>query len=213
MEEESEEWADERSNQSLLKEIVIENSVSGVWESAKKEWTLLYIYDKKNLCICRHDIFENCVIQNKENGNELTVGNVCINQFKEDCLIVEEKARSCLKKIRTNPNKSKANEQLLELAVRTGVLSIAEKEYYMKITKKGKNSRNKFDKEHEKYDSVAHDARTRFNRLICLGFASNRPKCECGVLAKPRHKHTYFYGCVNWNPDGVDCCKFTKSAF
>jgi len=196
----------EGGDHSKLREVVIANSTSDTWVGAKAEWKLLFIYDADGACVCGHAIVENCVIENKLNANQLIVGNVCVNQFQEDELAVEGKARSSLRKVRANPTGCKANKALLGLALRLGILSHSEWNWYSKQTQ-GKGSRTRYA---EGGDPAALAFRTKINRLILLGFCADRPKCNCGEYAKPRqnsHNQTYFYSCARW-PNG---CAFTKT--
>ena len=69
------------SNRNQFEQIIIKNSNSKTYWEAVKEWTPSGVGYCSNNCICGHYIMENCFIRNYLNGNELVVGNVCINQF------------------------------------------------------------------------------------------------------------------------------------
>jgi len=58
----------ERSDQQLLRQVVISNSEADNGIEAKTEWRLITIFDNPNNCICNHAILENCVIKNRNNG-------------------------------------------------------------------------------------------------------------------------------------------------
>jgi hypothetical protein len=207
---------DEESNQKELQRRVIKLSESDLWTEAKTEWILLYIYDKENHCACGHRIYENCVIKNVKTEAKLIVGNVCINQFKEDELHVEPSARQSLKKLIDDPGNTFANAHLLSVALRTGILSKAEHtEYSKKTTGPGKLNRynpSKYDggTQNEQYNTERL-FRAKINGLIVLGFSAQRPECTCGLYTKPRqnsHNKSFFYSCVLW-PNG---CDFTQNA-
>lgn len=72
------------SNEYKLKEEIIALSESKVWTQAKLEWELDYIYfeDEPETCLCgKTPIIEVCVLKNRRNGNNATVGNVCVKKF------------------------------------------------------------------------------------------------------------------------------------
>ena len=185
----------EQSDQSKLREIVISRSEADNWPEAKAEWQLMTIYDKWSRCICGHRIKENCVIKNKENSNELVVGNDCINHFKEDNLHVKESCRRSLQRLQSNLT-AKAHTDLIDLAVKLNILSNAEGEYY----KRSKSKEN----------------RLKINHIVLYGFSANRPRCKCDRFAKPRQNNndkSYFYSCASgfrennaWNKG----CGFSK---
>lgn len=191
----------ENSDQKRLRRKVIENSFADDWESAKTEWELISIYDKDNECICRHKIVENCVIRNRNNANELIVGNVCVNQFKEAELSVPHSCRRSLKQLqlrrrnpdvpkanRANPDVPKANRALIDVAVRLKILSENEGKWY------GKAATNSSMREKKM------EFRRKINSLILMGFTDERPECHCGELAKPRQNSStkeFFYSCYH----------------
>lgn len=157
--------AGESSDQQLLQRIVIENSEAGDWIEAKKEWKLVSIYDKPYQCICKHKILENCIIRNKNNNNELIVGNVCVNHFKEDDLLVPKSSRTSLKRLYGNPKNAKSNKALIDVAIRLKILTINEGKKYSNL-KTGARS--------DRYQQNV-DFKQKINKLIMLGFTANRP--------------------------------------
>jgi hypothetical protein len=69
----------------LIKEI-LNLSYSNVWAIARNEWELeeIYFSDFPETCLCGHfPIKELCVLRNKINSNEITVGNCCVKKFIE----------------------------------------------------------------------------------------------------------------------------------
>jgi hypothetical protein len=171
---------EEDSNQDKLKDIIIENSESETWYEAKKEWDLQYIFQEESNCICNHFIVDNCVIKNRNNGNELIVGNVCINHFEEAKLYVDKKVFSSLKNLTCENN---ANEELLKQAVFLGIISENTKHFYEDITT-GRGSRNSFNKDHKNFSQKKWNSRKDINLQILAGFSKDRPKClSCSSLA------------------------------
>jgi hypothetical protein len=204
----------ELSDQKQLRETIIAHSIADTWKDAKKEWRLVYIYDEESNCICGHFIVENCVIYNGSTDATLIVGNVCINHFNEPMLTVKSTARVCLAALNKG-TRTVANADLLDVAKRTRVLSTNETQYYLKLTT-GKNSRTRFDPQHEYYNHGAVQFRDKINTLIKLGFSSARPHCNCGKPAKPRQNSknlSYFYSCADGgfvNNEWKDC-KFSQT--
>lgn len=202
----------EENGQNKLHQLVISHSIGKTWISAKQEWRLISIYDADSYCICGHSIRENCIIRNKNNDKELIVGNVCVNQFNEKCLTISHTARQSLTKLNHSVTTKRANKDLVEIALRLGILSKAEHDRYCKETN-GKNSRNCYNMKHADFNRKKLEFRTKINMLIHLGFSIDRPLCQCAKpeLSKPRQNSqnkTYFYSCSRW-PDG---CKFTQSS-
>lgn len=199
----------EQSDQDLLKKVIVDSSRNPRWHDAKREWELITIHDEPNHCVCGHFIIENCVIRNRHNGNVLVVGNVCVNHFGEKDLEVDPCCRRSLRKLQGDPSGTRAAPSLIHLAHTMGIISSAERDWYLKWSK-GKNSSNRFDPGHEYFNEDMYDSRERINRIICMGFHPDRPKCMCGEYAKPRQNRRtgkLFYGCKDW-PRG---CHFTRS--
>lgn len=68
----------------ILQEKILNQSESKIWEHAKREWKLNYIYENESHqeCVCGHyPIKEICVIKNIKNKNQREIGNHCIKQF------------------------------------------------------------------------------------------------------------------------------------
>ncbi len=188
-----------RCDMKRLKKEIKRLSHSNVWKHAKREWRLMTIYDLKNRCLCGHRILENCEIFNEITGRTAIVGNVCINHFKESRLAVEPKCRASLRKVHAKKCK-KANEFLVELAERVGIITGPQARSYNKLKK-----------------SDTSDEKKMIEQLIMLGFDSKRPKCQCGDYAKPRQNTIdkgYFYSCPNGSyveDKWISGCKFSKS--
>lgn len=71
----------ENSNQKKFFQTLCKYSQNKDPKLAVLEWDYKMSKWKDNKCICGHDIYENCIIINKKNGNILTIGNSCIKKF------------------------------------------------------------------------------------------------------------------------------------
>jgi hypothetical protein len=87
-----------------LSAALIDLSESGEWVDARTEWELSKVYrtaaDNPGKCLCGHSILEHCVIVNRLNGNEVTVGNHCVKQFLD---LPSEAIFAGLRRIAANP--------------------------------------------------------------------------------------------------------------
>ena len=76
------------------------------WETARKEWSLVDVFEAEapETCLCGHfPIREVCVIENRLTGNRTDVGNQCVRRFlgyRSDLIF------SAIKKIRKDFSKS-----------------------------------------------------------------------------------------------------------
>lgn len=71
----------ETTNNKKFKEVLLAQSESKDYNSAIKEWKLLYVTEKENNCICGHHIIKNCVFKNKHNSSVITIGSTCVKKF------------------------------------------------------------------------------------------------------------------------------------
>ncbi|MEM5370282.1 hypothetical protein V4C53_30170 [Paraburkholderia azotifigens] len=112
-----------RKAQILIRELLA-LSVSQVWAVAKFEWEPAFVYfneetnsdgtkHRPGTCLCTHTpIIEHCVIKNRFNGKEATVGNCCVKKFLG---VDESKVFSCLKRIKKNINAAPNAEMIAYL--------------------------------------------------------------------------------------------------
>jgi len=109
-----------------LKAHILPLSVSRSFDVARKEWSLVAveISEEFDQCPCGQDIKEHCYIRNRLNGNEIYVGNLCINRFIQ---IDTGNLFDGLKRIANDPT-ANVNSDLIEHAYRMGYL-YGEKEY------------------------------------------------------------------------------------
>jgi len=63
---------------------IIGHSEAATWDQAKMEWGLAEVYqaEEPETCLCGHfPIIELCVLRNKLNLAQVTVGNCCVKKF------------------------------------------------------------------------------------------------------------------------------------
>jgi hypothetical protein len=71
-------------NFTQLKNEILARSRATDWETARKEWALLTVYEvgEPDTCLCGHyPIIEICEIENRVTKSRVDVGNVCIKRF------------------------------------------------------------------------------------------------------------------------------------
>lgn len=118
-----------------LTEEIIKLSTSKKWDEAKLEWTLetVYIADEPETCLCgKYPIKELCIIINKTNHKEATVGNCCVKKFLG---LPSDKIFRAIKRVSTNNEKS-LNEDAIKYAFQKGWINEWEKNFYYNICKK-----------------------------------------------------------------------------
>ena len=114
-----------------LENEIIKLSNADSWADACAEWNLSYIYfaptDDPETCLCgKHPIFELCVIENRHNSNEATVGNVCVNEFLG---FGSDKIFQATKRIKSD-DECALNVEAIEYGYEQGWLSDWECEFY-----------------------------------------------------------------------------------
>ena len=118
----------------LTKEI-IDLSVSNIWDAAKLEWSLAQIYeaDEPERCLCGHfPIIEICVLQNKQNQNQATVGNCCVKKFIG---LPSDKIFRAVKQVRKDNEKS-LNAEAIDHAYRNGWINEWEHDFSIDTMRK-----------------------------------------------------------------------------
>ncbi|MEN6624206.1 MAG: hypothetical protein ABFD50_21990 [Smithella sp.] len=116
-----------------LKRVILLNSVSKNWETAKLEWNLDHIeqlddQDDFEQCVCFHDIKELCFIFNSFTKTTLMVGNVCVNNFLG---IDTESLFQSLKRINKDP-KASPSPELAKYALKKEFITLWEHNFYEK---------------------------------------------------------------------------------
>ncbi len=131
----------------LISEIV-ERSVAITWDEAKLEWSLLEVYesDEPETCLCGHyPIVELCVLLNRRNKNQATVGNCCVKKFVG---LPSEKIFQAVKRVRKDTSKS-LNAEAIQHAFTRGWINEWEKDFYFNIMRKRSLTSRREDKKLE----------------------------------------------------------------
>jgi hypothetical protein len=114
---------------------IIQRSVAQTWDEAKLEWSLLEIYesDKPETCLCGHfPIIELCVLINRRNNVQTTVGNCCVKKFIG---LPSDKIFQAVKRIRKDNSKS-LNAEAIQHAFERKWINEWEKNFYFSIMRK-----------------------------------------------------------------------------
>nr|WP_272910006.1 hypothetical protein [Xanthomonas campestris] len=105
------------------------------WEAAKLEWHLNEVYeaDEPETCLCGHfPIVELCILGNKANGNEATVGNCCVKRFIG---LPSDKIFQAVKRVRKETSKS-LNAEAIRHAFDRNWLTAWERDFYFDVMRK-----------------------------------------------------------------------------
>jgi len=96
-----------------LTQEIIQRSQEKTWDLARLEWELDTIYEAENpeKCLCGHfPIIEICILRNKINRQQATVGNCCVKKFIG---LPSDLIFQAVKRVRMDKNKSLNAEALL----------------------------------------------------------------------------------------------------
>lgn len=121
---------------------IIERSEATNWDQAKTEWGLAEVYqaDEPETCLCGHfPIVELCVLRNKLNLVNATVGNCCVKKFLG---LPSDLIFQAVKRVRADNDKS-LNGESIEHAFGKGWINQWERDFYFNIMRK----RNLSDKQ------------------------------------------------------------------
>ena len=114
---------------------ILSRSVARTWDEAKLEWSLLEVYEaeKPETCLCGHfPIVELCVLLNRLNRVQATVGNCCVKKFIG---LPSDKIFQAVKRVRKDNGKS-LNAEAVQHAFDRGWISEWEKNFYFDIMRK-----------------------------------------------------------------------------
>jgi hypothetical protein len=114
---------------------ILGRSVARTWDEAKLEWSLLEVYEaeKPETCLCGHfPIVELCVLLNRLNRVQATVGNCCVKKFIG---LPSDKIFQAVKRIRKDNGKS-LNAEAVQHAFDRGWIGEWEKNFYFDIMRK-----------------------------------------------------------------------------
>ena len=116
-------------NEAKFKAAILGLSVSDVWDDAKAEWELFFVYDDPSdrACECEHSpIHQICVIRNRKNQNKTEVGNVCVRRFLR---LFSNRIFAVIKRVRSEIRNS-LNPTALDLFRGRGVITCGEEQEY-----------------------------------------------------------------------------------
>ena len=102
---------------------ILQRSVARTWDEAKLEWSLLEVYESEEpeTCLCGHfPIVELCVLLNRRNKNQATVGNCCVKRFVG---LPSEKIFQAVKRVRKDTSKSLNAEAIQHAFKRAGSMT------------------------------------------------------------------------------------------
>ncbi len=114
---------------------IMKRSVARTWDEARREWSLYEIYetDEPETCLCGHfPIIELCVLRNRHNGIQATVGNCCVKKFID---LPSDKIFQAIKRIRKDASKSLSPEAVQHAFDRKWITEW-EKTFYFDIMRK-----------------------------------------------------------------------------
>jgi hypothetical protein len=115
------------------------------WFIARTEWEFkeIYISDFPETCLCGHfPIKEVCVLQNKINNNEITVGNCCVKKFIKPA---SERIFQSFKRIKKDSRKS-FNREAIEHAFKNSRINQWEYIFYSDTLRKRNLSLKQLEK-------------------------------------------------------------------
>ena len=127
---------------------IINRSEAKTWDEAKLEWSLLEVYEAEvpETCLCGHfPIVELCVLVNRRNREQATVGNCCVKKFIG---LPSDKIFQAVKRIRKDQSRS-LNAEAIEHAFDRCWISEWEKNFYFDIMRKQKLSPKQAAKKNE----------------------------------------------------------------
>jgi hypothetical protein len=127
--------AEKNVSQSQLIAEILERSVAQTWDEARSEWSLDEIYeaDEPETCLCGHfPIIELCVLRNRRNGIQVTVGNWCVKNFIG---LPSDRIFQAVKRIRRDPSNS-LNPEALQHAFERQWITEWERDFYLSIMRK-----------------------------------------------------------------------------
>ncbi len=137
----------------LLTSEILSRSVARTWNEAKLEWALLEVYesDEPETCLCGHfPIVELCVLTNRKNRMQATVGNCCVKKFIG---LPSDKIFQAVKRIRKDESKS-LNAEAIQHAFDRRWISKWEMDFYFNIMRKRNLSEKQATKKGEINQSV-----------------------------------------------------------
>ena len=118
---------------------ILHMSEASDWEAARREWVIKLVYFSKApaTCLCGHyPISELCIVSNKKNHNEATVGSCCVKKFME---LPSNKIFDAVKRVKKKADTS-LNEETITHLYKQKLISMWEYEFYIDTCRKRKLS-------------------------------------------------------------------------
>lgn len=116
---------------------IMQLSEASDWETARKEWVIKLVYFSKAhaSCLCGHyPISELCIVSNKKNHNEATVGSCCVKKFME---LPSNKIFGAVKRVKKKADTS-LNEATITHVYKQKWISQWEYDFYIDTCRKRK---------------------------------------------------------------------------
>lgn len=145
------------SEYQLTKEI-LQRSAASTWDQAKLEWSLLEVYeaDEPETCLCGHfPIIELCVLVNRTNQAQATVGNCCVKKFIG---LPSDKIFQAIKRVRKDLKKS-LNVEAIQHAYDRGWINAWEHNFYFDVMRKRNLTFNQSSKKQQINELVLRNMR------------------------------------------------------
>lgn len=139
---------------------IIALSQSKIWDEAKREWSLLEVYESEEpeTCLCGHfPIIELCVLVNGRNQNQATVGNCCVKKFIG---LPSDKIFQAVKRIRKDASKS-LNAETIDYAHSRNWITDWERTFYLDVMRKRKLTAKQRAKKNEINEFVLNRMKRR----------------------------------------------------
>ena len=114
-----------------LVDAIVALSVASNWGEARAEWGLDYVYltEVPGVCLCGHPITEHCLLVNHLNGNQVVVGNICVEQFLD---LPSDKLFAALRRISADPSAS-LNAEVIGHAYSKGYIDEWQRSFYLDV--------------------------------------------------------------------------------
>ncbi len=127
-----------------LSQEIIKLSNASSWDEARPEWEVgdIYRVRTKRACLCGHfPITKLCILRNKKNGREATLGSVCVLKFLEVDLGTLFDAIGRIQE----DDKKALNAKMIDHAHDRGWLNDWERKFYLDTLRKKKLSKKQLD--------------------------------------------------------------------
>lgn len=170
---------------------IMQLSEGDSWEVAQKEWVIKIVYFSKApmSCLCGHyPIMELCIVSNKKNHNEATIGSCCVKKFMQ---LPSNKIFDAVKRVKKEAQKS-LNEETVTHMYKQKWISQWEYEFYLDTCRKRKLTPKQIE------------TRRKINQKILVRLDKEQPPLSAEPEPKPGSEMTAdFPGIVTNSSDIV----------